>query len=210
MSNKNKNKNDNVQKIYADLKSKILSGKLKHDDRLIEVTTAKSYGASRIHAKEAFRLLESERLVKHMPNRGFIVRGVTSDMINEIVEIRQALENVIFKEIIKTASDKDLHDLTRLAKRFEVFVHNDMIEDALHELDVLYARVYSLSEYKRIIKILSQYADYIGLVRNMTIKTKADLEEGVINFNNLVGALNDRDTEELERQLALRHAHFKN
>lgn len=202
-------KSDNVQKIYKDIKKQILNGQLDHDERLIEVSIAKAYDASRLHAKEAFRLLESERLVKHIPNKGFIVRGVTNDMINEIVEIRQALEKVIFKEVIQTATDEELEYLTRLAKRFEVFVQNNMFDDARHELEELYSKVYDMSNYKRIIKILNQYSDYIDFVRNLTIKTEEDLKDGVENFNSLVKALKERDIEELEHQLELRHSHLK-
>lgn len=202
-------KMDNVQRIYTDIKSQILNGELEHDDRLIEVSIAKAYDASRLHAKEAFRLLEDERLVKQIPNKGYIVRGVTTEMIDEIVEIRQALEKVIFKEVILTSTDEELEYLTRLAKRFEVFVQNDMFDDARHELDELYNRVYAMSKFKRIIKILNQYSDYIDFVRNLTIKTKDDLEEGVQNFNNLVKALKERNIEEMERQLELRHSHLK-
>ncbi len=202
-------KRDNVQKIYSDIKKQILNGQLNHDERLIEVSIAKAYDASRLHAKEAFRLLESERLVKHIPNKGFVVRGVTKDMINEIIEIRQALEKVIFKEVILTASDEDLEYLTRLAKRFEVFVQNDMFDDAKHELEELYSKVYTMSNYKRIIKILNQYSDYIDFVRNLTIKTEEDLKDGVENFNSLVKALKERNIKELEHQLELRHSHLK-
>ena len=200
---------NNVQKIYTDLKTQILSGDLQHDERLVETSIAKSYDASRLHAKEAFRMLETERLVKHIPNRGFIVRGITTDMLDEIVEIRQALEKVIFKELILSASNEELEGLTKLAKRFEVFVANDMFDDARHELDELYNRIYSLSKYKRIIKILNQYADYIDLVRNLTIKNKEELQEGVQNLNDLVKAINHRDIDEMERQLELRHRHLK-
>lgn len=198
----------NVDTIYTDIKAKIISGELRHDERLVEVSIAKTYDASRLHAKEAFRLLEDERLVKHIPNSGFVVRGITSEMINEIIEIRQSLEKVIFKELIQTANDEELKKLTHLAKRFEVFVQNDMFDDARHELDKLYAKVYSLSEYKRIIKILNQYADYIDLVRDLTIKTKDDLQAGVQNLNDLVKALLDRNVEEMEHQLDLRHSHL--
>jgi len=198
----------NVTNMYTDIKAQIISGELKHDDRLIEVTIAKTYDASRLHAKEAFRLLEDERLVKHIPNRGFIVRGITSEMINEIVEIRQALEKVIFKEFIQTFSDEDMENLTRLAKRFEVFVQNDMYDDARHELNALYSNIYSLSKYKRIIKILTQYSDYIDLVRNMTLMTKDDLQNGVQNLNDLINALRERNIEEMEHQLEIRHTHL--
>lgn len=202
-------KSDMVQVIYNDLKKKILSGELAHDERLVEVTTAEAYEASRLHAKEAFRLLEMERLVKHKPHRGFIVRGLTTEMIHEIIEIRQALEKVIFKEIIETATDEQLADVARKAKRFEVFVRSDMTEDAYEELKAMYEEVYALSAYKRIIKILDQYEDYIDLIRKMTIMTKEALEEGVDNFNHLASALVARDLKEVEHQLDLRHTYLK-
>lgn len=205
---KNTKRHTNVNNIYTDLKAQIISGKLKHDERLVEVTIAKTYDASRLHAKEAFRLLEDERLVKHIPNSGFIVRGITSEMINEIIEIRQALEKVIFKEFIQTYKQEDMDNVARLAKRFEVFVQNDMYDDAKHELNDLYSIIYSLSKYKRIIKILTQYSDYIDLLRHRTLMSKDDLIDGVQNLNDLINALNTRNIEEMEHQLEIRHTHL--
>ncbi len=202
-------KSDYVTIIYNDLKAKIISGELKHGERLIEISTAEAYGASRLYTKEAFRLLEAERLVKHIPHRGYFVRGITSDMINEIVEIRQALEKVVFKEIIATASDEELNRLANRAKRFEVFVKNDMIEDAHDELSILYDTVYSMSKYRRIIKILTQYSDYIDMIRKMTVMTKENLEDGIENFNQLAAALVARNLVEVERQLDQRHEYLK-
>ena len=107
-------KNDNTIKIYQDLKKQIISGKLKKGDRLVETSTAKEYNASRLHVKEAFQMLEREHLAQHIRNCGFVVVGVSTEVLTEIALIRQALEQVIINKVIEVATSENIEHMKKI------------------------------------------------------------------------------------------------
>ena len=86
--------------IYKDLRQKILLGEIGEGKRLVETALAADYQASRLHIKSALRLLEQENLAQHIPQCGFVAKGVSEDAIEEIVELRIALERVVFKRLV--------------------------------------------------------------------------------------------------------------
>ncbi|BFL46358.1 GntR family transcriptional regulator [Lactonifactor longoviformis] len=204
----NKEKNDMVQKIYHELKYKILTREFTAGDRLIETQLASEYQASRLHVKEALRLLESEHLAEHIPMRGVLVIGITNDTIKEIAELRQALEVLVIKTIMPLITDDFLQDLERTYKRFEAFVRMELIDDCLNEAHLFYEKIYNLCPYKRVIAILQTYGDYIDLIMKLTIVTKEAQLEGIENLHGILVALKAHDLDEAIHQLSLRHKYL--
>ena len=61
------------QKAYHALKRAIVRGDLPPNSKLILTEIAKSLGISNTHIREAINKLESEGLVKIIPNRGIMI-----------------------------------------------------------------------------------------------------------------------------------------
>lgn len=62
--------------VYEALQNAILSGNLQPGEHLRQEEVAARWGVSQTPVREAFRRLEAEGLVEHVPNRGVVVRGV--------------------------------------------------------------------------------------------------------------------------------------
>jgi len=199
---------DNVERIYEDLRAQILSGKLKKGDRLVETAIAREYKASRLHVRSAFRLLEVEKLAKHIEMKGFVVLGISDDIIEEVIEIRNALEAVVLRRVIQRASEQDIEQLERIVKRVEVFINNEMTADGLDELRDFYDKLYEISGYERITGILRTYSDYISLIKNLTAKSMEENLFGLQNLKLMMKAIAERDQEEAIRQMKYRHKYL--
>ncbi len=190
---------DKGKEIYLDIRRDILKGKLRTGDRLVETQLAAQYNTSRLHVKSAFRLLEAEQLVKYVKMRGFFVQGVLDEDIREFTEIRQALESVVIKKVIKTASVQEIDALRRISQRVTVFVENNMIEDALQEVDLFYDRLYDLCHYQRVVSILKNYSDYISIIRSRSARSEEEHRASSKNLSDLVDAIARRDEEKAIR-----------
>jgi len=94
------------KKVLSYLREKILSGAMSPDERLIETRIAKEIGASRTPVREALHNLEQERLVKAIPRVGYVVTRMQKEEVEEICEIRVALEGLAIKRAIKRAQKK--------------------------------------------------------------------------------------------------------
>lgn len=180
--------------IYLDLRKKILTNKLKKGDRLVETALATHYQTSRLHIKSALRLLENEQLAEHILQSGFIVCGVDTGILDEVIILREALEKVVVKKVIAVALPEDIKAMRHMVERLSLFVHNGMIEDVMVELTKLYDYMYELCGYKRIVSILRMYSDYIVYIRRR-VSRQEDHLVAYDTINGLMSAIEARDEE---------------
>ena len=78
--------------IVATLKERIVSWRYPPEYRLTEEGLSREFNVSRSPVREALRVLAANGLVKRMPNRGYAVRQVNLREVEEIYEVRLALE----------------------------------------------------------------------------------------------------------------------
>lgn len=183
--------------IYKDIRRKILGGQIKEGDRLVETALAAGYQASRLHIKSALRLLEQENLAQHIPKCGFIAIGVTEEAVKEIVELRIALERVVFKRLVEIASGEEIAQLRKMVQRATVFFQNDMTEDVMEEVDRFYSFVYEKSKLVRISSILETYTDYLQIIRRKSALDAERNQASLKLFREIMDAIEKRDVETL-------------
>ncbi len=78
--------------IVATLKERVISWQYPPEHRLTEEALCREFSVSRSPVREALRVLATNGLVKRMANRGYAVRQVNLREIEEIYEVRLALE----------------------------------------------------------------------------------------------------------------------
>jgi DNA-binding GntR family transcriptional regulator len=78
--------------IVATLKEQIIHWHYPPEHRLTEVELCKKFSVSRSPVREALRVLATDGFVKKLPNRGYAVKQHNIDEIEELYEVRLALE----------------------------------------------------------------------------------------------------------------------
>lgn len=76
------------------IRGRILDGKLRPGDRLVEDRLSEELGVSRVPIREALRELSAEGLVRIERNRGASVAEVTPQTVAEMIEVRALLEGL--------------------------------------------------------------------------------------------------------------------
>jgi DNA-binding GntR family transcriptional regulator len=104
------------EKVYSTMKKRILSFELKPGERFFETEIAENIGVSRTPIREALSRLEQEGLIKSLPKRGYAVSDVTAREIEELYEIREALEVLALRAAAKMYHKNDW-------KRLEQILH---------------------------------------------------------------------------------------
>jgi len=89
----------------------IVEGRLGLGQRLSEAALAREMGISRGPIREAQRLLERRGLLTFYPRRGFFVRTLSAQHIDDLFRLRRVLEGFAVSEAIRRASDGDLRRL---------------------------------------------------------------------------------------------------
>lgn len=107
------------ERVFHTLKEAIVAGELPQGSKVTEDELAKQYGISRGPLREAIRRLESLRLLVRVPRAGMRVITLTSEMMEEIYTIREALEGMSARLAATRMSDGEIEELRQLLNKHE-------------------------------------------------------------------------------------------
>ena len=86
--------------ITSAVRKKILLGEYPAGEKIKEINLCMEFNVSRTPIRDVFRNLEKEGLIKHIPNRGCYAVGMRYKDIEDLFEIRIALECMIVEKAI--------------------------------------------------------------------------------------------------------------
>lgn len=103
--------------VLKTLRDAILNGTLPGGTRLIQAEIAAQLEVSITPVREALRDLAGEGIVEFDPHRGFRVRSLDLSEVQELYELRIALEPLMVRRMINSVSDQALANAERLLHR---------------------------------------------------------------------------------------------
>jgi DNA-binding GntR family transcriptional regulator len=101
------------RKIYDHLREQLLSGEIQPHQHLIETKIAQDVGTSRTPVREALHSLELEGLIESIPRVGYVVKPISETEVEEICEIRGAIEGVAAHWAMEKAPQKLIERLRK-------------------------------------------------------------------------------------------------
>jgi DNA-binding GntR family transcriptional regulator len=111
-----------MSEIQQRLRSDIVSGELPFGSRLIIEDLALRYGVSHMPIREALRVLHGEGLVVIEPHRGARVRPIYRGFIEDVFDVRGAIETMLARRAAERRSERHLLQLRDAAATLEARV----------------------------------------------------------------------------------------
>lgn len=108
--------------IEQRLRNDIVAGELPFGSRLIIEDLALRYGVSHMPIREALRVLHGEGLVVIEPNRGARVRPIYHGFIEDVFDVRCAIETLLARRAAERRTPAHLARLRSAAERLEAHV----------------------------------------------------------------------------------------
>jgi DNA-binding GntR family transcriptional regulator len=108
------------EQVVDHLRTEILSSRLAPGTELGEVALARSLGVSRGPLREALGQLAAEGLVRIVPRRGAVVKGLTRQEFIDAYQVREALESLAIKLAVPRLTETDKADLRRMCAQMEL------------------------------------------------------------------------------------------
>ncbi|MGW1748421.1 GntR family transcriptional regulator [Streptomyces sp. NPDC002092] len=102
------------ERVLASLRQEIIAGSLRPGDRLVERELADRFGVSRVPVREAIRALVAEGFVHFETPRRTVVRRLTPHDVQELFELREALEVYAAGLAAARATPQDLAQVEEL------------------------------------------------------------------------------------------------
>ena len=146
--------------VFNTLRQAILKGELKPGERLMEIQLANKLGVSRTPVREAIRKLELEGLVLMIPRKGAEVAEITRQDMEDVLEVRTALEELAVKDACDHITDAQLSELKKASNEFKkaLLEGKDLVTCAdadMHFHDV----ILSATNNRRLIQMLNNLSE---------------------------------------------------
>lgn len=190
--------------VFNTLRKAILKGELKPGERLMEIALADRLGVSRTPVREAMRKLELEGLVVMIPRRGAQVANITEKDLNDVLEVRIALENLSIENACARMTEEQLAQLLDAARAFEkTMAEGNLVK--LAEADVAFHEViYQASDNRRLNQVLNNLREQIYRYRVEYLKDEETRNLLVKEHEELYEAIRARDAV-LAQEISFRH-----
>lgn len=101
-------------RVLEEVKERIIAGDLPTGARLHERNLSQELGVSRVPLREAILTLAAQGLVEMRPRIGAFVRPMTKDYVEDLFEVRMALEPLAASLAARNRTDAQLVELGRL------------------------------------------------------------------------------------------------
>jgi len=174
---------------YNAIRRSILSGEIKIDETYNEVHIAKNLGISRTPVREALLELSSQGLISLLPRKGFIVKKFSSKDIEEIFEIRSALELATVEKISHIASLLEFDTLDEILKS-QCCAAKDHAHSKFVELDrSFHVALGRLTDNSRIEIIMQNIRDYMHLMGLHAVELGGRMDAVLSEHKTLLNAV---------------------
>ncbi len=182
--------------VFNTLRQAILTGELNPGERLMEIRLAEKLGVSRTPVREAIHKLALEGLVTMIPRRGAEVAQITEKSMNDVLEVRRALDALCAELACDRITEEELVRLKEACDDFEQCVSGGDIlriaqaDVALHDIIV------QATGNQRLIQLVNNLSEQMYRYRFEYIKDSSRhetlIEEHRIIYRSIV--CKDKDT----------------
>ena len=185
-------------RVFQSIREDILSGRYEQNTELKEAAIGAELGVSRTPVREAMRKLEQEGLVVMIPRRGAQVASITEKDLNDVLEVRIALENVAIEKACKLITEEELGRLWVAAKEFEkTKAEGNLVR--LAEADVAFHEIiYQASDNKRLNQVLNNLREQMYRYRVEYLKEEQTRNLLVSEHEELVKAIREGDVQKAQ------------
>ncbi|HMS65571.1 MAG TPA: GntR family transcriptional regulator [Ignavibacteria bacterium] len=108
-----------INTIYYAILKDIVSDKLKSGEHLKESEIGKRFNVSRIPVREALLILENEKYIIKIPNKGNFVRKLTKDSVEELMLMYESLVPIILNDAIPRFTAKTYSSVDNILNKIE-------------------------------------------------------------------------------------------
>ena len=190
-----------VKLAYKQLRDSIMTFHLKPGQIYNEINLAKEFGISRTPVREALLELSAQGLVTFLTRRGVRINHFSKRDVEEVFELRKAIELAVVEKISRRSADLDVAKLERTLER-----HIEAIKKAdrlvfLRADRTFHTTLAKLTQNRRLVSILGNIGDMIQMMGVEALMRPGRMEEVLEEHQSVLKFI--RQTREAEARQAM-------
>ncbi|NMA82681.1 MAG: GntR family transcriptional regulator [Epulopiscium sp.] len=156
--------------VFNTLREAILKGDLTPGERLMEKQLAEMMGVSRTPIREAIRKLELEGLVVMAPRKGAQVAEITEKDLQDVLEVRAALEALAVRLACEKMKKEELDKLRRTMEEFKEAADAKDVYGMIDKDVEFHDIIFRSTENERLMQIVNNLREQIYRYRVAYLK----------------------------------------
>lgn len=191
-------------KIFDILRDRILNEEYENGHKLNELALANELKISRTPIREALKQLELEGLVESVPNKGVYVKGFSPRDIDDMFEIRLALEGLAIQLAIDRMDEAHLIKIQEVFDLMEFYTSRKE-QDKINDLNILYHEtIYQATQSQYFEQLLKDVHYYVSVTSRHSITQPERLETALKEHRAILEAIKTKD-KELAKETIQKH-----
>ena len=180
--------------IFRQLEGMILSGKIQPGERINESKLSNLLGVSRAPIREALRLLASNGILEIRANRGMFVRDIQIKEVEELYDIRAALDVLAGERAAERIDEEHIQVLDKWMQEMAVCVEvNDT--DAYYRANIAFhAAIVEISGNANLLSIYEGVCKQMSLFRRISLSLPGQLRLSLQRHKKIVEAVKSKDS----------------
>jgi DNA-binding GntR family transcriptional regulator len=184
--------------VYEQLRTAIVEGGIRPNERLVEADLAERLQVSRTPVRESMQRLAADGLIVSR-RRGWVVREHSPDEIREIYEVRAALEGYAAGLAAERATNEMLEHIKSVHEQYIATIATTGRGPLIEHNDDFHNAVIAAAGNARLAQQIRANTQYYFVHRMSGLLTDQDVRTSIAGHQKLVDALIDRDIERAER-----------
>ncbi len=193
--------------VFQTLRNAILKGELKPGERLMEMHLANKLGVSRTPIREAIRMLEQEGLAVTIPRKGAQVAQMTEKDLEDVLEIRDALDELAVTRACEKISDEEIAELRTVMKTFEEAAESKDVRRIVEADESFHNVIYEATDNPKLELIVNNLREQMYRYRYEYVKDNADYNQLIAEHKAIIDGLERKDQDFVKQ---IMHTHLKN
>lgn len=192
--------------IAQSLREMIYEAELKPGQPLVQERIAAMFQVSRVPVRDALQMLIATGLVVAVPRRGVIVRPLSSQLLEELFELRKILEVAAIRTVSRNRTPELLRGLSALIREQEACLktgdvkRNEKLDDEFHHT------VYEAAGNSRLLELILGNWDMIKQARCASTVVpqhgRAWIASSIRRHRALLGALSAKSPAQAEAAIS--------
>lgn len=182
-----------TEEIAAIIRERILDGIYAIGEKIPEAPLSNELRVSRTPIRHAFQQLAQEGLVEMIPNRGTFARGFTKRDVQDIYEVRKALEALAMEWAVERIGEEELGTLREIVDQMEFYTLKQNYQRVMEANREFHETIYRASRSRFLSQILKSYQEYVQQARKKTVQEPEYLESILEEHKKILRALEEKD-----------------
>lgn len=195
------------ESIYNNLKEAIMNNELRANQRINEKEIAEAYHVSRTPVREAVLRLAAEGFVKIDSYKRAVVKEVTFEELNEIIQVLGILDRLAMELAIDNLTPAKIKKLEEITKKMEKHCHPDSVEKFM-QLNVSFHDEIWKSVPNKFLKemlyMARNHKERYTYARLYAFKKKGTIEKSIKQHKELMEAIKTKNKDKL-KNLIVKH-----